>query len=288
MYNGIASLDHPVVAVKDMEESRNLYVRLGFMVPPRGSHVEWGTGNWCIMFPDDYLELRGILDSERNTLNLNEVLERYGEGVMGVAFGTTSAQRNYEQMLDNGLRPKEVIYLSRNFELPEGWVQPRFALCFPDTNDIVGLMHVVLCQHLTPELIRRPNFLEHENGVNGVISVTGVIDDIDLVEVAQRRLLGDDAIMRMEGGICLTLPSGQNIHLLSKEIYRQRYGHLSKIINADVTCYLGVITLRVDLIDKVKSVLRRNRIPFDMPEHNSVLVEAKYSCGVVLEFIEQK
>ena len=63
--NGITSIDHPVIAVRDMEEARQTFMRLGFTVPPRGSHVEWGTGNWCIMFPKDYLELRGIIDTDR-------------------------------------------------------------------------------------------------------------------------------------------------------------------------------------------------------------------------------
>ena len=63
MKNAITGVDHPVIAVGDMEGARAVYERLGFTIPPRGSHIEWGTGNWCIMFADDYLELRGIVDA---------------------------------------------------------------------------------------------------------------------------------------------------------------------------------------------------------------------------------
>ena len=62
MEYGIRGIDHPVIAVRDMKQARLAYERLGFTVPPRGSHAQWGTGNWCIMFPEDYLELRGIID----------------------------------------------------------------------------------------------------------------------------------------------------------------------------------------------------------------------------------
>ncbi len=83
--HGIKGIDHPVIAVRDMEAAREVFQRLGFVVPPRGSHVEWGTGNWCIMFPEDYLELRGIVDPTRPIMGLDTVLESKGEGLMGIA-----------------------------------------------------------------------------------------------------------------------------------------------------------------------------------------------------------
>jgi hypothetical protein len=73
-FKGIGSLDHPVIAAGDLDAARVSYERLGFTVPPRGSHVEWGTGNLCIMFPDDYLEIRGIVDATR--LQISKVNEQ--------------------------------------------------------------------------------------------------------------------------------------------------------------------------------------------------------------------
>ena len=45
---GLLGIDHPVIAVGDMTEARVRYQRLGFTIPPRGRHLEWGTGNWCL------------------------------------------------------------------------------------------------------------------------------------------------------------------------------------------------------------------------------------------------
>ena len=45
MYLGIENIDHPVIASRDLDVTRTQFVRLGFTVPPRGSHIEWGTGN---------------------------------------------------------------------------------------------------------------------------------------------------------------------------------------------------------------------------------------------------
>jgi len=289
IYNGIRSLDHPVVAVKDMAGSRECYARLGFTIPPRGSHVEWGTGNWCIMFADDYLELRGILNPERFTLNLDEVLARFGEGLMGVAFGTDSAQGNADAMKANGLQPRELRQLTRNFELSESqesWVQPRFSLCFPQESEVTGLMHVVMCEHLTPELIRKPEYLQHANAVLGVREITGLIDNPDEVEQAQRRLLGNNAVKRVADNVFLTLPSGQEIHLLCAADYAKKTGELSKP-SLGQPSYLGAMRLQVSDIAQTKACLTTNQVPFETRRDGSVWVAAEFGCGVVYEFSER-
>ena len=103
LHNGIESIDHPVIAARDLGAARITYEKLGFTIPPRGSHVEWGTGNLCIVFPADYLELRGIIDASRFTMHLDEHLDAFGEGLMGVAFGTADVQASFEAATANGV-----------------------------------------------------------------------------------------------------------------------------------------------------------------------------------------
>ena len=119
-FNGIESVDHPVVAVNDPAAARTTFEALGFTVPSRGSHVEWGTGNLCIMFPDDYLEIRGIIDSDRFVMHLDEHLEKFGEGLMGVAFRTDDVRNSYAELKKHGVDTPAPGRLTRNFELAEG------------------------------------------------------------------------------------------------------------------------------------------------------------------------
>ncbi len=285
MHNGILSIDHPFIAVNSMEESRKVYEKLGFTVPPRGSHIEWGTGNWCIMFADDYLELRGIINPEKFTVNLDKTLAQYGEGLAGVAFGTNSAQGNYDEMVKNGITPKPLRALSRNFELEEGWVTPKFSLCFPKEEDITGLLHVVCCQHLTPELMRKPQYLQHPNTAIGVISMTGRIADADAVEKAQIKLLGHEAVTRIGNNIRLTLPSGQYIDLLAAQDYGQIYGKDSKSV-ANEDTYLGAIRLKVADIQATQQALSNNKVAFTVLADNLIRVKASEACGVMIEFCQ--
>mgnify|MGYP000612120535 CR=1 FL=1 len=139
MYLGIHNIDHPVIASQDLDATRAQFERLGFTVPPRGSHIEWGTGNLCIMFPDDYLGVRGIIDPERFTMHLDEHLEKHGEGLMGVAFGTTDVKASYAEANEHGINTGELRSLRRNFEHPVGWTQPAFDdSAWPGGNHGIG------------------------------------------------------------------------------------------------------------------------------------------------------
>jgi hypothetical protein len=281
-HNTITSIDHPLIAVASLEQSHATYARLGFTVPPRGSQVEWGTGNWCIMFADDYLELRGIIDPARFTVGLDAELAAHGEGLLGLAFGTTGADAAYEQMLAIGMQPQPVRALARNFELPGGWVQPRFRLCFPAADDVLGLMHVVLCEHLTPELLRRPEFLEHPNGALGVSRMIGVIDDVDRVQAVQQRLLGADAVRRDGDGLQLELPSGQRIELLAWDAFAARFGRFWPD-RERARHRMPLLGLRVDQLDETARCLERNRVPF-VEHEGALLVAPDHTCGLLMRF----
>ena len=283
MYNGIRSIDHPLIAVADMQQSRVVYERLGFTIPPRGSHIEWGTGNWCIMFEHDYLELRGILDAQRETLGLEQILATYGEGLAGVAFGTEGAEISFQKLNDNQIMPKPVRYLTRNFEVAEQWLQPKFALCFVPEQDIRGLTHVVLCEHLTPELMRKPEYLRHANDAQAVLGMTGIVDDLDAVQRVQQRLLGKDAVHRDEHVLTLNLPSGQFIRLMHAADYDRAYPKLGRKALTRPE-YLVSIHLQVGDIHKTQRALDAQQILYTHDVENSVWVAAQDACGVMIEF----
>ena len=285
-FNGIESLDHPVLAARDLDVARVTCERLGFTIPPRGSHIEWGTGNLCIMFPDDYLEIRGIVDASRFTMNLDKHLDQFGEGLMGVAFRTDDVQTSYREMVDHGMRVAEPRRLTRNFEHPEGWTQPSFDLCVPEPDDIEGLMHVVVLQHLTPELIRRPDFLAHPNACVGVNAMAGIIDDTKRVAAKLALLLGGDSVRTDADGVHLVVPTGQQIDLLLPHVYQARFGDIGRESDSK-TPRLGAMTLRVEDLGRTQDVLAGNDVAFGNPDEGTIRVGPEYACGVVLDFTEK-
>jgi catechol 2,3-dioxygenase-like lactoylglutathione lyase family enzyme len=280
---GITHLDHPVVAVRDMDEAHGVYERLGFIIPPRGSHLEWGTGNWCIMFPEDYLELRGIVDGSRYTHHLDTYLAEKGEGLMGVAFGTRDAAKSYETAKESGLKPTALKELTRRFERPEGEAFPKFRIVYLSEEDAPGLLTTVICGHLTPEIIRRPEWLDHPNGVRKVFSVTTVVEDPAATKQAYEKLLSPDAVKERDGGLRLELGNGAAIDVVSQASADKD----GIAIQGASLPYIPAMALAVRDIGATKDVLNRNGVPFT-EKGSAIRVGPEHTCGVFVDFAEAK
>lgn len=286
MKHGITGIDHPVIAVRDMLLARQQYERLGFVVPPRGSHQEWGTGNWCLMFPGDYLELRGVVDASKETHHLDWFL-RERQGLMGIALGTDDADATHRQLVESGLHPTPVRQLTRNVELPDAPLQPRFALCFLPAAETPGLESVVVCQHLTPSLLRRPEWLRHPNGAKGVISLTGVVADLSAAEAAHQILFGMQAVDRHEDTVRIQVSQAQLIVLMTPERYGSLYRGDPLSPTVRLPC-LAAVTIEVDDSATTAEWFLEHKVSFSKSSSGKLRMAAEHACGVVLEFADTR
>lgn len=278
----MTGIDHPVIAVREMTAAHAAYQRLGFTIPPRGSHVEWGTGNWCIMFPRDYIELRGIV-KEGHTHNLGEFLETRGESLMGLAFGTQDAEASRHALVERRFHPQPVKGLTRNFELPEGWVQPRFSLCFLDESETAGLMSVVYCQHLTSQLLRRPEWLEHANGAIGVAGLTGIVENIQTAAAVHRRWFGESAVSIQNDEIRIRV--GRHfIRLLSVEKAKAEYPEATNA-NWQRLPRLLALSLETEDLSSSERFLSSQNASLRRSADSCVVAPGE-ACGVIIEFVE--
>ncbi len=187
--NGIKGIDHSLIGVRDLGAARAAWQRLGFTVTPRGRHIGWGTGNYCIMLERGYIELLGIVDAGRFTNNLDTFLKTR-EGLMGLAFATDDAEACAAALRRAGIETEGPKQLKRLLELPEGTVVPEFALVHPAADALPGLKAFV-CQHLTPALTRRPDWLAHPNGATALLGMTIAVERPRALVPAWRKLFGD-------------------------------------------------------------------------------------------------
>jgi hypothetical protein len=174
MSQPLSGIDHVIVAVADLDRASLTWTRLGFTLTPRGRHLQKGTGNYCIMFSRDYLELMGVVDAAQGSGGLDAFLKG-GEGPRGLAFATTAGEDTAALLARRGLHPTLPRDLSRQLELPEGTVLPRFKLVSLPPEETPAL-DAFVCRHLTPELVRRPAWLTHANGAVGIAGVSVVVE----------------------------------------------------------------------------------------------------------------
>jgi hypothetical protein len=185
----IIGIDH-VIVVRDLEAARERWRRLGFTLSPRGRHLEQPTGNYCIMFASDYIELLGIVDHKAAEGHRVGEFLAWREGLMGAALAPAGgADEVYTELCRRGLHPLEPRPLSRLIELPEGTARPRFSLVALPPEDTPGL-DCFLCCHLTPDLMRREEWLKHPNGATGIDALHVVVDNPTALLPAYDRLFG--------------------------------------------------------------------------------------------------
>ncbi|HEX7968639.1 MAG TPA: VOC family protein [Stellaceae bacterium] len=199
----LSGIDHLIIAVGDLDRARLAWERLGFTLTPRGRHLQQGTGNYCIMFARDYIELLGVVDRTQGAGGLADFLEA-GEGPRGLAFATRSGEETAADLKRRGLHPGEPRDLARQLELPQGTVLPRFKLVSLPAAETPGL-NAFVCQHLTPELVRRPDWLVHANAATGLRGVTIVVEATEPLRAPYERLFGaavntTDDVMTVHAG----------------------------------------------------------------------------------------
>ena len=188
----LSAIDHVIVAVADLDRARLMWERLGFTLTPRGRHLQQGTGNYCVMFARDYIELLGVVDAAQGTGSLGDFLDG-GEGASGVAFATRSAAETAAALTEAGIAAGAPRDLSRQLELPEGTVLPRFKLVSLPADATPGL-HAFVCEQATPELVRRPAWLAHANGAAGLRGITVLVEATEPLRLAYERLFGAGVI----------------------------------------------------------------------------------------------
>lgn len=220
MSSAIRSIDHAIVGVRDLVEAHQRFSRLGFTLSPRGRHIGRGTANYCIMFAQDYLDLRGIVDTTQFTDEL-DIFLRHGEGLAGIVFGTTDAEACRTAMQAAGISVDPPLAVRRIIEMPDEEVTLEFKNLHLHTDQTPGL-HTVVGQHLTLSLLRRAEWLSHANGAHAIAEVAVLVDDATALEGAYRHVFGNDAVSVAKGALSITFAQGR-VTVCTPAEFRERH-----------------------------------------------------------------
>jgi hypothetical protein len=231
------------------------------------------------MLQQGYVELLGIVDPAQFTNNLDTFLADR-EGLVGFAFATADAENAARQLAAAGLKPGGPKDLGRLLELPEGDVTPRFKLVMLPRDATPGVS-AFLCQHLTPELLRRPEWLRHANGATALVGMTAVVDDPRSIADAYERLCGpgsttmtDDTLTVRTGRSYLVFARPDDLAALHPDV---------ELPEAPVP-FLAAMTFAVDDPGVTRAYLQQQGLDPAFDRAGSVRLDASAACGAVLEF----
>ena len=146
-------LDHIVIDVRHrIDEAEQCFAALGFQLTPRGHHT-LGSSNHLAMFATDYLELLGFGAGGAS----RDELQPFPIGLNGLVFKADDAERIYRHALAAGLPIRPIQSFSRPVTLAGETQDARFRTTRLDPNQ-VPMGRVYFCEHLTPDLVWRPEW----------------------------------------------------------------------------------------------------------------------------------
>jgi hypothetical protein len=283
-HSAIGGIDHVIIGVRDLEGARIGWSRLGFSLTPRGRHSGQGTANYCIMFETDFLELLGIVDPSDNVEGLAAFLA-VREGARNVAFAPAgSAEDARSALLERGLHPSELRALGRRMELPDGPAIPRFGLIGLAAEDTPGLLGSFVCAHLTPELMRRPDWLDHPNGANGLRAIHVLVERTAPMLHAYDRLFGIQQVTTTD--TVATIHVGRHrIVFSTPDDFVTMHPGIEVQPDVQLPAIVG-LDLAIANRDDTADCLRQREIPFDKLPDGPLCVPASEANGAILFFSE--
>ena len=280
MTEAITGIDHVLVGVRDLEAARQTYGHLGFTLSPRGRHVGWGTANYCAMLRSGYIELLGIVDPAQFTNNLDTFLEG-GEGLLGLALASGDIEAAARDLSARGIGTDGPNALSRRLELPEGDVEPAFRNLLLDPEATAGI-RAFLCQHLTPELVRREAWLAHPNGAQGLVSLTASVADPGAAAVAFGTLLGPEAVSAGDGAVEVATGAGI-LRLCAAEALHDLLPGIANLPERPAP-FLAGFRVAVADIGQTADYLAGAGVPFLRDGDRLLRLDPRQTHGLVLEF----
>lgn len=220
----ILGLDHVMVTVRDLDASAEAWKRLGFTVSPRGTHSpHLGSGNYTIMFGEDYLELLGILTETEHNQPMRDFLKTR-EGVERVAFTTSDAAAGVLELQARGIEADGPVHFGRPVELPDGGVgEAKFNVFRWPLADNPGGIRIFACEHLTRDTVWIRALQRHANGATSIIRLEVLCADPKAAAAHLGRLIDQPA---EADGECWRVPTGgtrADILFYDAAVFASRY-----------------------------------------------------------------
>ena len=95
----ISSIDHLIIAVKDINKAEENYRKI-FGINPvwKGEHKALGTSNVIFNFKNTYCELLSANGDGLGAALVDNAIEENGDGLIGLVFGTNNAEESFSKL----------------------------------------------------------------------------------------------------------------------------------------------------------------------------------------------
>jgi hypothetical protein len=284
-------IDHPLIAVRDMDNACEDFKNLGFYINPRHHHP-WGTDNHLLMFPESFIELISVYDASKLDIK-NERGFAFGrfiddsinrrEGISLVALHSEDARSDYQLMEQRGVENNGIVDFRRVAHRPDGSEDEAVVSLVMLINKQYPAISHFFCHQHKPELVLVEEWMKHPNGANGFVSVCYVAKDPSVFATRFEGIYGEQMVTITADHLHVQTDRG-SFEIMTVDRAKTRFNGVS--IPASEGDLPTGIALCISTLtpEKAKSLFIKNNIKFIETEDNILRVPSKYAGNTIIEF----
>jgi catechol 2,3-dioxygenase-like lactoylglutathione lyase family enzyme len=273
----VKGIDHFVIRVQDLDAGEKLYKRFGFTLTPRGFHVGRGSANHTApLSSGNYIELVHLPpDADPAPFPPRP------EGPVALALVPSDSGTIHAELTALGYEVDPPRNLARPVHLTDGTCDAKFFNAnFPHVAP--QSVRFFACQHLTRDLVWRPEWEGHANGADRVTGVIIVHPSPADLQAEYGRLYSEANVAADRAGLTVTL-GNDTIALLTPAAFKERFPGIPIPIDISQGWFAGA-TLRVPSLEKVVEILGGEGIPVVRTPSGALAVPPAAAADTLLEF----
>ncbi len=270
-------LDHVVVNVMgNLDEAAAQYTRLGFQLTERGHHT-LGSSNNLAIFGTNYLELLGYLPGRES---MRADLWAHPPGLTGLVFKSADADLVYSTLRERGIQVQEPMSFSRPVALADGVQDARFKVIRVAGEEVQN-GRTFFCHHDTPELVWRPEWQSHPNGVTGIAEFVIASREPARTAALYQRMFGPDLLAPISGGVSFRAGTA-TVLVLEPAAVAKRYAGTA-LTSEDGSDRMVALTFKVASLAKPRALFDASGIAYRAFADGIVVAHAD-AANVALAF----
>ncbi|WMS42561.1 VOC family protein [Acuticoccus sp. MNP-M23] len=272
-------LDHVLILHDDLGTAVTGLHRLGFRPTPPGYHGDaLGTENVTIMLPDreTYFEIMVVRQPADANADKRAFFAARGRHPFGAAFKGEAAAA-HGRFAELGIEQGDPVDFSRPVELPGGQREASFSIA-PMRAGALPALYTFVCEHHTPDVVWRPDYLKHSNGAGALTDLWGLAPDPMALAGAWRALYADSVT---EDADRLSVATGTaRITMLSPA----RWAAMFPSVAADPAVPgFHAVGFRVAALDSLRTTLAAQNVAF-VDGGDTLVVADEYGIGAAVVF----
>lgn len=286
-------IDHPLIAVRDLDRAISRFSVLGFTMAPKSRHP-WGTSTCISIMQQSLIEIVSIYDEAlldelpAGDFHFGRHVNNYlhdREGIALTALYSEDADNDAVKISAQGIACQGTIRFGRDVVLPDG-TPDRTATTLKMLYDAnLPRLSNFICQQHRPDLIYVPKWSNHANGASSYAQLTIMAEKAAQPHV-QKRLLGlygEQSLRPLTDGFAVKTGNGWYVVTDCAGI-EKRYGFLPDDLRRETQPSCVAIHIKVPHLDSVTATLDKNSINYTKSHHSLRLSEAGHYGNVFVNF----